>query len=220
MGDADSMLHRRKGTGLNMNTPHIIAQRRPAARSAVFLSPIVPALVIAAVCYVTPGLADGILEDVIIFEDVAEELDDAPGFDTEPGKKDWKFSLGAVVGVKPDYEGSDDYEFAWAPNLRISWRNTIVLQGKSLRVVYRWNKLRAGALIVAEGGRDEDDNNALRGLGDVDRGAAAGAFLDYEIIKNITLKSEFRQEFAGGHGGDCLATDLLGHQRALLHDLG
>lgn len=201
MGNVGSMLDRRKGTGLNMNAPHIIAQRRPAARSAVFLSPVIPALVIAAFCYVTPGLAGEVVEDVIIFSDVSEELDDAPGFDTEPGKKDWKFSLGAVVGVKPDYEGSDDYEFTWAPDLKISWRNTIVLRGKSLRVVYRWNKLKAGALIEAEGGRDEDDNNALRGLGDVDSGAAAGAFLDYEIIKNITLKSEFRQEFAGGHGG-------------------
>jgi outer membrane scaffolding protein for murein synthesis (MipA/OmpV family) len=128
-------------------------------------------------------------------------MDSAPGFDTEPEKENWKFSLGAVVGIKPDYEGSDDYEFAWAPDIKISWRDTIVLRGKSLRVVYRWNKLRAGALIAAEGGRDEDDNNALRGLGDVDSGFAAGAFLDYKILKRVTLKSEYRHEFADGHGG-------------------
>jgi outer membrane scaffolding protein for murein synthesis (MipA/OmpV family) len=151
--------------------------------------------------HVMPASASEEDEDTIIFSDVSEDLDSAPGFDTEPEKENWKFSLGAVVGIKPDYEGSDDYEFAWAPDIKISWRDTIVLRGKSLRVVYRWNKLRAGALIAAEGGRDEDDNNALRGLGDVDSGVAAGAFLDYKILKRVTLKSEYRHEFADGHGG-------------------
>ena len=153
---------------------------------------------------VGPALASEEDEDVIIFSDVSEDMDDAPGFDTEPEKENWKFSVGAVVGVKPDYEGSDDYEFAWAPDLKVSWRDIIFLRGKSLRVVYRNDRLKAGALVAAEGGRDEDDNNALRGLGDVDSGVAAGAFLDYKLIKRVTLKTEFRQEFAGGHGGALL----------------
>ncbi len=143
-------------------------------------------------------------EDVIIFSDISEDMDDAPGYDTEPEKKNWKFSLGAIVGFKPDYEGSDDYEFAWAPDIKISWRDIIVFRGKSLRVVYRNDRLKAGALVAAEGGRDEDDNNALRGLGDVDSGVAVGGFLDYKLIKRITVQSEFRHEVAGGHGGALL----------------
>jgi outer membrane scaffolding protein for murein synthesis (MipA/OmpV family) len=195
------MLHRRKEIGWAVNAPHIIPQRRAVTRSAGPQFSIVPALILAAFCHVTPGFADGEDDDVMMFSDVSEEMDNAPGFDTEPAKENWKFSLGAVVGIKPDYEGSNDYEFAWAPDIKISWRDTIVLRGKSLRVVYRWNKLRAGALIATEGGRDEDDNNALRGLGDVDSGFAAGAFLDYKILKRVTLKSEYRHEFADGHGG-------------------
>jgi len=140
-------------------------------------------------------------DDIIIFSDQFEDLDDAPGFDTEPEKKDWRFSLGAIVGVRPDYEGSDDYEFAWAPDIKISWRDTIVLQGRSLRAVYRKGGLKLGPLIALESGRDDGDNNALRGLGDIDTGLSGGAFLTYEVIERLTLETEFRQEFAGGHGG-------------------
>lgn len=147
-------------------------------------------------------------EDIIIFSDVAEDMDDAPGYDTEPEKENWNFSLGVIAGIKPDYEGSDDYEFAWVPDIRISWRDIIVFRGKSLRAIYRKDRLRAGALVAAEGGRDEDDNNALRGLGDVDSGAAVGAFLDYELIKRVTFQSEFRHEVAGGHGGALLDLGL------------
>jgi len=56
--------------------------------------------------HVMPTSASEEDEDTIIFSDVSEDLDNAPGFDTEPEKEDWKFSLGAVVGVKPDYKGS------------------------------------------------------------------------------------------------------------------
>ena len=174
------------------------------AGAAAALSRFIVALVLISLLPGVPALAGEEDEDIIIFSDISEDMDDTPGYDTEPEDGDWSFSLGVMAGVKPDYEGSDDYEFAWAPDVRVSWRDIVVLRGKSLRIVYRGDRLRAGALVAAEGGRDEDDNNALRGLGDVDNGIAAGAFLDYRLIKRITLKSEFRQEFAGGHGGALL----------------
>ena len=105
------------------------------------------------------------------------------------------------MGVRPDYEGSDDYEFAWAPDIKISWRDIIVLQGRSLRAIYRNGGLKVGPLIALESGRDDGDNNALRGLGDIDTGLSGGAFLTYEVIDRVTLETEFRKEFAGGHGG-------------------
>ncbi len=148
-----------------------------------------------------PAVADDYLNDSVTFGDAMDGLENAPGYDTVPDKKNWKFRLGAIVGVKPDYEGSDEYEFAAAPDIMISWKDTVVLNGDRVRLQWRRKGLRVGALVRLESGRDEDDNNNLNGLGDVDSGASGGFFLNYEFIKNVTLKTEVRQEFAGGHDG-------------------
>jgi outer membrane scaffolding protein for murein synthesis (MipA/OmpV family) len=130
-----------------------------------------------------------------------EFLDDAPGFDTIPRRKegaDWSFSLGIVTALTPDYEGSDDYGFSFAPDYKINWRDRVVLSGRTLRVFLHKEKIRLGTILALVGGRDGDDD--LSGLGDVDGGAEGGLFLSYKM-KPLTFKTQIRQEFAGGHDG-------------------
>jgi outer membrane scaffolding protein for murein synthesis (MipA/OmpV family) len=156
-----------------------------------------------ALCLLTgPVLADS--DDIMTFIDLEDDLQETPGFDTRPAnddEPDWDFRVGAMVGFKPEYEGSDDYESVLAPNWRVAWRRTVILQGKNLRVQYTGDNYRVGALVGGESGRDEDDNDNLEGLGDVDSGWSAGLFGRYDIDDHIRLQAEGRQEFSGGHGG-------------------
>jgi outer membrane scaffolding protein for murein synthesis (MipA/OmpV family) len=167
--------------------------------------------VIAAFGFAMPGHADVDIDfhDVLTYSDLGEDLDDAPGFVSEPDNEtNWKVSLGIIGGTRPDYEGSDDYELAWAPDIKVSWRGIIVIRGKSGRVVYRNGDFKGGLLIRAEGGRDDDDNKALKGLGDVDSGMSIGTFMEYDISDRLTAKGEFRHEVGIGHGGGIVELGL------------
>ena len=160
------------------------------------------AAILASCLLAGPAVAD--FDDVTTVMDLEDDFQETPGFDTRPAnddESDWDFRVGALVGFKPEYEGSDDYESVLAPNWRVAWRRTIVLQGKNLRVQYTGDNYRVGALVGKESGRDEDDNDNLEGLGDVDSGWSAGLFGRYDIDEHIRLQAEGRQEFAGGHSG-------------------
>jgi len=173
-----------------------------------------PLLVVFCCILASPAVADeDIVEDIVIFSDLHDDLQETLRFDSDPKKaedSDWSFMLGVLVGFKPEYEGSKDYEFAFAPNYKISWRDIIIVQGKNLRVQYKHDKLRIGAIVSRAAGRDEDDNDNLDGLGDVDSGWLAGGFVNYRVFKRVRLKAEGRQAFAGGHDGFLLdvGTDI------------
>lgn len=103
-------------------------------------------------------------------------------------KKDWDVRLGAGAMFQPDYEGSDDYEVAPLPFLSVNYRDLVFLRGPMLGAnAFTWqgprpnDKLQVGPLLRYQMGRDEGDNDALRGLGDIDAGAELGAFLTYRI---------------------------------------
>lgn len=123
------------------------------------------------------------------------------------GKKDWDIRLGAGALYQPDYEGSDDYEVAPLPLVSISYKDLIFLRGPSLGVnVFTWqgprptDKLQIGPLVRYQMGRDEDDNDDLRGMGDIDSGAELGAFLNYSTGPWSAGVTVF-QDISGAHDG-------------------
>ena len=100
----------------------------------------------------------------------------------------WSVSLGAGAIYHPDYEGSDDYEVDGLPVLGISYRDIVMLRGPSLMIdVFELSdtalaeSLSFGPLVKFDPGREADDNPVLRNLGDIDEGALAGAFVNYEF---------------------------------------
>lgn len=114
-----------------------------------------------------PGLSSGVL-----------------AADPEAGGSDWNFELGAMARVAPDYEGSDDYEFSPAPLIEIEWRERVRLTTKGGPGLYA-DLLKGNGFTVTTGisyefGRDEDDNDALAGLGDLEVGAVGNLALSYE----------------------------------------
>jgi outer membrane protein len=119
----------------------------------------------------------------------------------------WKVSLGAGALFKPDYEGSDEYEVDPLPDISISYRDLVFLRGTTLSAnLLTMNVLRpdgilqVGPLVRYRFGRDQDDNEALRGLGDVDGSVEAGVFARYRVGLWSTGLS-LVQDIAGGHEG-------------------
>ncbi|WP_341704334.1 MipA/OmpV family protein [Ferrovibrio sp.] len=124
--------------------------------------------------------------------DVAQQPATAPAAPS-PGaerkdakKKDWDIRLGAGALYQPDYEGSDDYEVAPLPLVMISYRDLVFLRGPMLGVnAFTWqgpgpgDKLQAGPLVRYQFGRDAGDNDALRGMGDIDDAVELGGFVTY-----------------------------------------
>lgn len=115
------------------------------------------------------------------------------------GKSDWRLTLGAGTMMAPSYLGSDDYDVSALPLLDLRYADRVFLStrdGLGANLL-RDGNLSAGPVLKYRFGRDQDDDDALRGLGDVDPAGEAGAFVKYSVAK-LSMGAELRQGF-GGH---------------------
>ncbi|KZD09513.1 MipA/OmpV family protein [Oceanibaculum pacificum] len=103
-----------------------------------------------------------------------------------PGKSNWDIRLGGGGLVQPDYEGSDDYEIELIPLLMVNYRDLVFLRGPTLGAnVFTLqgpgpgDVLQIGPLAHYRSGRDQDDNDDLRGMGDIDGAIELGGFITY-----------------------------------------
>jgi len=131
----------------------------------------------------------------------ADALDDTPGIESAGKPKTWDLRLGILGGVHPDYLGSNDYEADAAPYFRINWKDRIILSGRAIYArVINGGPLSLGPLIRLRGGRDEDDNDDLEGLGDDDNAVEVGGFARYKHGP-YRLRLTATQDVADGHHG-------------------
>jgi outer membrane protein len=125
---------------------------------------------------------------------------------------DWRVTLGAGAMLAPDYEGSDDFEFRPIPDIQVNYRDSLVLKNTSLsynllRAFDPASSWRAGPRARYGFGRDQDDNAALRGLGDVDGSVEVGGFFGY-AQGPWSGELSLLQDVADGHDG--LVAELSG----------
>lgn len=116
------------------------------------------------------------------------------GFPDMPEPISGRAGLG--IGAFPDYEGSEDYAVTLLPLADVEKPGAFFVKGASINpndglasagmtifhATYsdasgHRTQLLAGPLIRAHGGRDEDDNDSLDGLGDIDASVGVGGFL-------------------------------------------
>jgi len=119
----------------------------------------------------------------------------------------WSVVVGGGGAYAPDYEGSDDYEFQPFPFVSIVYDDFIFIEGTALGInlldfegPLGDDRIKAGPIARYGFGRDEDDNNALDGLGDVDDSIEVGGFLKYQVgiwSAGLTVV----QDVGGGHDG-------------------
>jgi len=135
---------------------------------------------------------------------------------------DWDVQIGAGAIATPDYEGSDDYEVSPLPLVKISYKDRVFLDGPSLGAnLLIWNgsaagdQLKIGPLVRYQMGRDEDDNGALKGLGNVDGSAEIGGFISYDNGPFSAGIMAF-QDVGDGHEG--MTIELKGGYRHRLNE--
>lgn len=138
---------------------------------------------------------------------------------------DWLIGIGGGAVVAPAFEGSNDYNLMLVPDVRVSYKDTFfasVPEGIGYNLVNR-HGWRAGPVGKIRWGREEDggspwrvagdDTTALRGLGDVDTGFEAGAFVEYTHAGQYAAKLELRQGMIA-HEGVVADASLMYKNRA------
>ena len=171
---------------------------KPVVRTVM----LIPSVALFITMASTASAENDALDRVELWADTAEDIEQAPGNEsTEDAESNWLLSIGLAGGASPDYEGSDDYEFGFAPYIGISWRDRIFYRGKSLGAnLFKGNNFKAGPILSWTSGRNEDDNDRLEGLGDVDGSVEAGGFVSYRS-ESLRFKLEARQDIDSGHEG-------------------
>ncbi|HAJ48436.1 MAG TPA: hypothetical protein DCL54_17815, partial [Alphaproteobacteria bacterium] len=119
-----------------------------------------------------------------------------------PEKKDWRLTVGAGGLYRPDYQGSNEYEFTALPFLAGAYQDWLTFQvpeGLKAAVIVT-DTFKAGVLAGVRFSRDAGDNIALAGWGDVDTAFELGGFAEY-TVGPVTLGLDVRGDVSGAHEG-------------------
>ena len=126
---------------------------------------------------------------------------------------DVKYSIGAGVGLVPDYEGSEDYKAAPLPyfSAQSTSGRYIRLDGNVLKINLLANDTWSlGPVLQYRGERDDDvDNNKVAKMSEIDAAIEAGAFLGYSY-DSWDIGAQLVTDTSGEHDG-MLATVRTGY---------
>lgn len=122
-------------------------------------------------------------------------------------------SIGVGPQYRPDYFGSDDYELGVDPAAYVRFKNFVFLDddGADFGLI-GFSNFRFGPSFRVTGRRDENDNAALNGLGDVGTTFEVGGFAAATFVDRYSVKFRIRHGLKTGHRGmivDANATALL-----------
>jgi len=146
------------------------------------------------------------------------------------GERPWKFSAGIGAGLSPDYEGSDDYDPLFLPVFDITWNDTISVgtvggPGVKIKVLKVQGPTPRDKFTLTTkfgyfGGRDQDDNDALSGLGNLDGGVTATLSADYQI-RSFGTSLSINRDVSGDREGTSINgglsyTPSLGFERTFI----
>lgn len=152
----------------------------------------------------------GFLATLLITTGLAAIADPAGAQDYAPADggliwSDWRFVIGGGAEYKPDYEGSDDYEWAFLPYATATWKDMITFGrvrggwgGEATPLSYRDFTLSLG--LAWQQGRDSGDNAALIGLGDIDD-ALVGTLTAANRFEWADVYASLQQDFTGNRDG-------------------
>lgn len=126
-------------------------------------------------------------------------------------------SIGVGPVYEPDYFGSDDYEFNPDPQVYVKFQNFVFLDDDGADfALFGFSRFRFGPSLRIRGRRDQDDNPALQGLGDVGTTFEFGGFAATTFLDRFAFKAKVRHGLKTGHRG----TIVDGYLTALLFRAG
>jgi outer membrane scaffolding protein for murein synthesis (MipA/OmpV family) len=116
--------------------------------------------------------------------------------------RDWSVRIGALGVYAPAYEGSDEYELRGFPLIDVTFRDTFFVNAHRGVGAYVWNRntLKLGLSVGYTFGRDEDESDDLRGLGDIDDGATANVLFSW-TIGDADLDARYEEQITGHDTG-------------------
>ena len=122
-------------------------------------------------------------------------------------------SLGVGPEYRPDYFGSNDYHWVADPEVYVKFRNFVFLDNDGADIaLFGFSGFSFGPSLRVVGDRDESDNIALTGLGDVDYTLELGGFAATKFVDRFLVRFKVRKGVTGGHDGlivDAAGTALL-----------
>lgn len=111
-------------------------------------------------------------------------------------------SLGVGPVFRPDYFGSNDYKFDADPQVYVKVRNFLFLDDDGADIaLFGFSGFRIGPSLKIRGRRDQDDNPALIGLGDVGTTFEFGGFVATTFLDRFSAKARVRHGLKTGHRG-------------------
>jgi outer membrane protein len=122
-------------------------------------------------------------------------------------------SIGIGPEYRPDYFGSDDFEWIADPEVYVRFRNFVFLDNDGADIaLFGFSGFSFGPSLRVVGNRKEIDNVALTGLGDIDRTLEIGGFAATKFVDRFLVRFKVRKGIVGGHDGlvvDAAGTALL-----------
>jgi outer membrane protein len=120
-----------------------------------------------------------------------------------PAAQTAEVSVGAGLGLAPDYEGSEDYAAVPIPYVDVKWANhmSVNLLGNKAKVNLIPSPVWRGGLVgeyIPE--RDNVDNSRVDNLKDVDASIMLGGFFGFDYA-NWSANVEAMADVAGGNEG-------------------
>jgi|GEM_PF-2178382 len=113
-------------------------------------------------------------------ETLQEDALEQEGLMDLPAKGGWNVNLGAGVAASPVYPGASAYRARLVPIAAISYRDLLFAGplgiGVSALNLGNWH---FGPVLGFEGGRRQDEDSRLNGLGDIQPSLTAGLFAHY-----------------------------------------
>ncbi|WP_117189965.1 MipA/OmpV family protein [Rhizobium terrae] len=119
--------------------------------------------------------------DYATAEPVPEPSFDNARFEAKQPKRKWSLIVGAGAAYEPEYEGSGDFKVSPVPFVVFTYGDWLEIDPRGISAtIFQENNLSFSANIGWESGRDQDDHERLRGLGDIDFAVTVGAKASYE----------------------------------------
>lgn len=112
--------------------------------------------------------------------------------------------IGAAAAVLPEYDGAKDYRFLPVPLINYQSGHFFISPRAGLPATgLKWDlaqDVSAGLFLGMSLGRDADDADRLKGLGDIDFHGVYGAYMEWHPGR-FSLGAAYRQATRGGYGG-------------------
>jgi hypothetical protein len=146
-----------------------------------------------------------------LFRPSAESVEQRGFGRGRPPQADLTIMLGGLGLLRPEYEGSDEYQVIGFPMPSVNYKNIFVLGGQAgqgLNVnIIRSPFFTFGASLNFYSDRDEDESDDLIGMGDIDAGLDAGIYA-MGRLGPLTARVNFRRDLFDNYDGSLVSVRL------------